>query len=128
MTIAAVAVLVLCVLLAALAVFQLALAAGAPWGRLAWGGAHRVLPPGRRVASLVAVVLYVFFASVFLAEARVVVADAPELLVSVVAWVVVAYLALGTVMNALSASTWERRTMTPVSGLLAALGAVVIVA
>lgn len=128
MTIASVAVLVLCVLLAALAVFQLALAAGAPWGRLAWGGAHRVLPPGRRVASLVAVVLYVFFASVFLAEARVVVADAPELLVSVVAWVVVAYLALGTVMNALSASTWERRTMTPVSGLLAALGAVVIVA
>ncbi len=35
-----------------LAVFQLLLAAGAPLGTLAWGGADRVLPKGRRLASL----------------------------------------------------------------------------
>ena len=34
-----------------LTLFQLMLAAGLPLGRLAWGGAHRVLPGGLRLAS-----------------------------------------------------------------------------
>ena len=39
-------------LFAGVAVFQLALAAGAPWGSSAWGGAHSgVLPVPLRVAS-----------------------------------------------------------------------------
>jgi hypothetical protein len=48
------------VVLAALAVFQVALAAGAPVGRAAWGGRHRgVLPARLRIASgLVAFVVY----------------------------------------------------------------------
>ncbi len=37
-----------------LTVFQLLLAAGAPLGRLAWGGQARVLPAGLRRASLAA--------------------------------------------------------------------------
>ena len=40
-----------------LTVFQLLLAAGAPLGHMAWGGAERVLSPGRRVASLASAVL-----------------------------------------------------------------------
>ena len=47
--------LALTVILAALAVFQLALAAGAPLGRFAWGGSHEVLPPRLRVGSLVSI-------------------------------------------------------------------------
>lgn len=53
-----VAAVVASVLLAALAAFQVALAAGAPLGRLAWGGRHRVLPTGLRIASGVSVVVY----------------------------------------------------------------------
>ena len=49
------------VLLAGLAVFQIALAAGAPLGHLAWGGKHRVLPKGLRIASALSVGLYVLF-------------------------------------------------------------------
>ncbi|WP_306047238.1 hypothetical protein [Nioella sp. MMSF_3534] len=40
-----------------LTLFQIALAAGAPIGHLAWGGAARVLPTGLRVASGVSVLL-----------------------------------------------------------------------
>lgn len=40
-----------------LTLFQIALAAGAPIGHLAWGGAARVLPNGLRVASALSVLL-----------------------------------------------------------------------
>ena len=46
-------------LLTAVGAFQLALAAGAPWGAAAWGGqAPGVLPTSLRVASAVNVLLY----------------------------------------------------------------------
>ena len=41
--------------LAVVAAFQVALAAGAPWGRAAWGGQHQGRLPARlRIASAVA--------------------------------------------------------------------------
>lgn len=47
------------VLLGGITLFQAALAAGAPWGRLAWSGSHEgVLPDRLRVASGVATVLW----------------------------------------------------------------------
>lgn len=49
----------LTVVLALLALFQIALALGAPLGRFAWGGQHRVLPPRLRVGSAVSVLVYV---------------------------------------------------------------------
>nr|WP_218881669.1 hypothetical protein [Leifsonia shinshuensis] len=112
----------LCIALIALALFQLALILGAPFGRFAWGGSDRVLPAKRRVASAGAIVLYTIFAVVFILQAG----PLPALLVTILAWVIVAYLAFGTVMNALSRSPQERLTMTPVSALLTVLGVVVI--
>src|SRR5215207_8897976 len=50
--------LALTMVLAALAVFQLALVFGAPLGRFAWGGQHRVLPPRLRVGSAVSILIY----------------------------------------------------------------------
>lgn len=53
-----------------IAVFQIALAAGAPLGRAAWGGSHfGTLPVGLRVGSGVAVAVWVFAAVVVLARA-----------------------------------------------------------
>lgn len=52
----------------AVALFQTALALGAPWGRTAWGGAHERLPKGLRVASSFAVVFWLAAALVVLAH------------------------------------------------------------
>ncbi|BAU32070.1 hypothetical protein [Microcella alkaliphila] len=108
----------------ALAVFQLALIAGAPLGHFAWGGQDRVLPAGKRVGSVVSIVLYALFAVVVLQRA-----DFIELLPGVVVdvgiWVVVAYSALGIVMNGISRSRPERYTMAPVCVVLTVLSLVV---
>jgi hypothetical protein len=42
-----------------LTLFQLGLVAGLPYGRMSWGGTHRVLPGRLRVASLFSAVLAV---------------------------------------------------------------------
>lgn len=112
--------LALTVILAALAVFQLALAAGAPLGRFAWGGEHRVLPPRLRVGSLVSVLVYAVIAVI--AWLRIV---APGPFVSVAMWVVFAFFCLGVLMNAVSRSVRERAVMVPASIVLAGLSALI---
>ena len=106
------------VLLGALAVLQVLLAAGAPWGRLAWGGQHVVLPRRLRIGSATSVVLYVAIALVLLQRADAV-SVLPHGLVGVLIWVLTGYFALGVVMNAVSRSRPERLVMTPVALALA---------
>ena len=53
----ALAAIVATVILGLLAVFQLALVAGAPLGHLAWGGRSRVLPTRLRIGSVVSIVI-----------------------------------------------------------------------
>lgn len=102
-----------CVLLAALAVFQVALVLGAPWGRFAWGGQHEgVLPTRLRVGSAVSILLYALFAVVLLDRGDLV--DVlPDTASRVAAWMLVGYSALGVVLNGVSRSTHERMVMTP---------------
>ena len=120
----AVAAVLFTVLLAALAAFQLALIAGAPWGRLAWGGQDRVLPARKRIGSVVSIVLYAVFAVVALDRAGV--ADLlPDGFAVVAMWVIVAYLALGIPLNAISRSRPERFVMTPVVVVLVVLALLV---
>ena len=115
------------VVLGTLAALQVGVAAGAPWGRLVWGGKHRVLPPRLRVASALSVVLYAGFAAVLLSRAGVMPgSEAPFVVVST--WVLFAYFALGIVMNLASRSTAERRTMAPACAVLAAATLVVALA
>lgn len=121
----AVAAIVFAVLLGLLAIFQIVLVAGAPIGHLAWGGQERVLSTRKRVGSVVAVVLYVGFALLALARAGLVGDAAGHPVVVVAMWVVVGYLALGIVLNAISRSRPERFVMTPVALLLAILALVV---
>ncbi|MDX2376563.1 hypothetical protein M4I32_07095 [Microbacterium sp. LRZ72] len=120
-----IAVVVLCVILGALAVFQLALVAGAPLGEFAWGGADRVLPRGKRIGSAVSIVLYALIAWIMLARAGAAPAPVPDAVIVVAAWVVTAYFALGILMNAISRSRKERFTMTPIVALLAVLSLIV---
>jgi hypothetical protein len=119
-----VAAVVVCVLLAGLAVFQLLLAAGRPLGRFAWGGQHEVLPTRLRVGSAISVVLYALIAALVL-QAADVIEVFPEAVADVGVWVVTGYLALGVPLNAISRSRSERLVMTPVV-LVLALGCLVV--
>ena len=127
MTLASIAAILICVLLGALAVFQLALVCGAPLGRFAWGGADRVLPARKRIGSVVAIVLYAVFAWVFLMKAGLVQMVLPEFVVDVAAWVIAAYFALGIALNAISRSKPERYTATPVAIVLTLLSVIVAI-
>jgi hypothetical protein len=116
-----IAAVVVWVLLAALAVFQLALVAGAPLGRFAWGGGSTVLPTRLRVGSAVSVLIYAVIAWVVAEAVREGGSD-------IGIWVLTAYFALGVVMNAASRSRSERMVMTPVVLLLAACCLVIALA
>ncbi|HKP06792.1 MAG TPA: hypothetical protein VJU58_06025 [Microbacterium sp.] len=119
MTPAVLAAVIACLVLGALAVLQICVAAGAPWGRLVWGGAHRVLPRRLRIASAASVLLYAGFAAVLLSRAGLL-PGGDSLLLRILTWVLFAYFAVGIVMNAVSRSRVERLTMTPVCVVLAA--------
>ncbi len=105
--------------LGALAVLQIAVAAGVPWGRLVWGGAHRVLPTRLRIGSALSVLLYGAFAAVLLVRTSVV--GAPNGFVTVASWVIFGYSCVGILANAASRSRAERWTMTPVCIVLTAV-------
>ncbi|MGY1708535.1 hypothetical protein ACI8AC_03400 [Geodermatophilus sp. SYSU D00758] len=105
-------------LLVALAALQVALAAGAPLGRLAWGGHHRVLPTRLRIGSAVSVLLYALFAWLVW-RAAAIAARPGEEPAGVAIWALTVYFAVGVVANALSRSRPERAVMTPVAAVLA---------
>ncbi|GEL46523.1 hypothetical protein CHO01_16390 [Cellulomonas hominis] len=108
------------VVLAALAVLQVLLAAGAPLGRFAWGGSHDVLPARLRLGSAVSVLLYAVFALLLLDRSGVF--DVlPDAVSAVGTWVLLGYLVIGTAMNAISRSRAERAVMTPTALVLAVL-------
>ncbi|MGA8046949.1 MAG: hypothetical protein WCA30_11865 [Dermatophilaceae bacterium] len=96
-----------------LVAFQLALAAGAPWGRLAWGGRHeRVLPTELRAASMASALVW---AGALVAAATA--SHSPAVTRARTAYAILA--GVGTVMNAVSPSRPERLLWTPVAGALA---------
>jgi len=112
--------LVLTVILALLAIFQIALALGAPLGRFAWGGQHRVLPARLSIGSLVSVLIYALIAVLAWDRARAI-DVVPDIVAQVGMWTVFVYFVLGILMNAISRSKPERNTMVPVTIVLAVL-------
>lgn len=122
MTIAAV---VAVVLVAVVGVFQLALAAGAPWGKAAWGGRHDgVLPMGLRIASGAAgIVVYPLIALFILASAELVAIDwLPTGKTGM--WILTAFFTLGALSNFASRSKPER-IWGPVSLVVAICSAII---
>lgn len=123
----ALAAIIATVILAALAILQASVAAGAPLGRFVWGGKHRTLPPRLRIGSAVSVPLYVGFALVLLNRAGVLPGRNTGFVV-VAAWVLFAYFTLGILGNLASRSRHERWTMAPTSAVLAAAALIVAAA
>jgi len=112
------------VLLGALSIFQLALSLGAPLGRFAWGGQHRVLPARLRRGSRISILVYAVIALVVLRRASVI-GEGPGSFTRIAAWLIVAYFFVGIGLNLASRSRPERALMTPVVAALCALSAVV---
>lgn len=107
------AALILCIVL-----FQSALAAGLPWGKLAWGGTHPgTLPRHLRLASALSVAVLLAMGLVVLVRAGVLLpswkARARPLM-----WIVIGYAALGVVANTITRSARERIVWLPVALVL----------
>lgn len=99
---------------ATLGAFQVALAAGAPWGAAAWGGRHPgALPRPLRLASAASTLIYA--GSLAAAASRI---GSTRVTTARTAYTIL--YSVGTVMNAASRSTPERLLWTPVAGGLAA--------
>lgn len=107
--------------LMAIALFQVALALGAPLGRAAWGGAHDVLPTSLRIASAVAVAIWLLAALVVTARAGVPIVPLSPGVARWGAWLVAGMLLVGAIMNFASSSTWERFGWAPLALVLAGL-------
>ncbi|WP_395638081.1 hypothetical protein [Pseudolysinimonas sp.] len=116
------AAIVALVLFAGLVVFQLALAAGAPWGRAAYGGqAPGVLPRQFRLSSVVAAVVWSGVALVVARHGGIPVwAPLPDSWLPVAVWVVVGLLAIAVVLNTITRSRIERAIWLPTTIVLLA--------
>ena len=99
--------------LAGLGLFQLSLAAGAPWGHASYGGAYPgVLPPRLRVISAGAFLAYSGLTGAVVSP-RVPVKHRRKLLTGVTG-----VMGLAAIVNGLSPSAPERALWAPISALL----------
>ena len=91
------------------ATFQAALALGAPLGSASWGGAYEgQLPMGLRIASGVAVGVYVLFALIVLGRGGFRGVLLPYGVLRWGTWVIVGLMFIGALLNIASSSGWER--------------------
>jgi hypothetical protein len=105
----------------AIAVFQAALALGAPLGRAAWGGTQTSLPAELRIASGVAIVVWLLAATIVLGRIGIEFVRLPAVFLRRGTWVLVVVLTIGALMNLASQSPWERFVWAPVGAALAVL-------
>lgn len=110
---------------AGIAIFQIALAAGAPWGHAAWGGADAHLSTAQRIGSAAAVVVWTAAALIVPGRAGFWGGARLATLFRWGTWFFVALLGIGTVMNFASQSRWENLIFGPTALLLAILCTVV---
>jgi hypothetical protein len=107
--------------------FQLALAAGAPWGEYAMGGrSPGRFPPAMRVAAVVQAIVLAVLALVVLDKGGVVTLGWTASL-SWLAWIPVVVSMLSAVMNAATRSRVERRLWLPVA-IVMLLSSIVVAA
>jgi cell shape-determining protein MreD len=95
--------------------FQIALAAGVPWGEYAMGGAFPgQFPPELRVAAVVQAVILALLALVVLARAGVALTNWSRTSRWAI-WVVVVFSAISLVLNTITPSPRERAIWMPVA-------------
>ena len=108
------------VVLLGIAVFQVALVFGAPWGAYTQGGeTEGALGTSGRVLAAVSCALLLVMAAAILARVREgPLANAPGRLVTALAWLTTIYSALAVVLNLATQSSSERAVFGPIAILL----------
>ena len=98
--------------------FQIALAAGAPWGAYAMGGAFPgQFPPALRIAAVIQALLLAGLAAVILARAGMMLPSWSRVS-RWLAWVVVAFATVSLILNLITPSAGERAIWAPTALLL----------
>jgi hypothetical protein len=112
---------------AGIAAFEVALAAGVPWGHAAWGGAHSELSTAERTGSAVSIFVWTAAAAIVLGRAGVwgIAGRRRATLFRPGTWFLAAVSALAALMNFASQSRWENFMFGPLALLLAILCTVV---
>ena len=118
MDIARVAAIVYAIVTLGVVAFQIALAAGAPWGAYAMGGASPgQFTPALRVGAIIQAVLLAGMAAVILTRAGLILAGWSRVSLWIV-WIVVTLTALSLVLNLITPSGGERALWAPTLSLL----------
>ena len=95
--------------------FQLALAAGMPWGHLAMGGRYPgKFPINLRVGAVIQGALLAFLAMIVLSHAGIAFPGLSNLSIGLI-WVAVAVSGLSLITNLITPSKWERILWAPVA-------------
>ncbi|WP_017689818.1 hypothetical protein [Paenibacillus sp. PAMC 26794] len=98
--------------------FQVALAVGVPWGEYAMGGKFPgKYPVSMRFACIFQIAILAFMCIIVLSKAGLL---WPQwsVFAETAMWFIVAYLVLGTILNLITRSVWERRIWAPVTLLM----------
>ncbi|CAM4378611.1 hypothetical protein L1N85_25675 [Paenibacillus alkaliterrae] len=105
-------------LIAIVILFQIALAAGMPWGSYAMGGKFPgKFPPTMRIAALIQVIILSLIASIVLIKSGLIFPDWSSFTEAAI-WFVVAFSVIATLLNVITRSVWERRIWAPVCLLM----------
>ncbi|MDX1379451.1 MAG: hypothetical protein R3307_11420 [Anaerolineales bacterium] len=108
--------------------FQLALAAGMPWGHLAMGGRYPgKFPPQMRVGAIIQALLLAFLAMIVLSRAGVAFQNLSNLSQSLI-WAAVAISGISLIMNLFTPSKWERILWAPVAMVMTVSSIIVALA
>ncbi|MCP1144386.1 hypothetical protein [Lysinibacillus endophyticus] len=98
-----------------IAVFQVLLSLGLPFGEYAMGGSYKILPKRLRIVSVVNALILLLMGFVCLQHTHTLIdIDLPT---SSFIWFISILLGINTIANLLSRSKKERLVMTPLSGL-----------
>lgn len=118
------------VLLGLVVIFQIAVAAGAPWGAVTQGGANPGVlpPPARLVAALSTVLLIVMALGLLGRVGEGPLAASSRRPVAVIAWFATVYAGVGLMVNLITPSAAERAIWAPVSALILVCALIVMTA
>ncbi|WP_124113560.1 hypothetical protein [Paenibacillus xylanexedens] len=110
--------IVFTVLILVVILFQVALAVGVPWGDYAMGGKFPgKYPISMRFTCIVQIAILAFIDTIVLSKAGLL---WPQwsVFARTAIWFIVGYLVLGTILNLITRSVWERRIWAPVTLLM----------
>ncbi|OMF67956.1 hypothetical protein MKY66_07975 [Paenibacillus sp. FSL R5-0766] len=119
--------IVFTVLILIVILFQVALAVGVPWGEYAMGGKFPgKYPVSMRFACIVQIAILAFMGIVVLSKSGLLLPGWSSFS-DIAIWFIVGYLVLGTILNLITRSVWERRIWAPVTLLMLITGIIIAI-